>query len=781
MTAAWGALLRLARRDARQHPGRAALVVLLIAVPVAGLVAAATLTMTIRPTADELARAALGSADLAAYPTDGTAVPPAGGRTEPLWRGELTVAGSTVAAIGVDLTGLGAGMFEVDSGQPPAAGAEGVALTAPLARRLGAGVGDAVQTSVGAVPVVAILRDPMAVDREAAVVAPDQAPAPSGYLVDLPPDTDPDSFARTLERAGWDAATRAEVSRSDSDEVLLILVLGGFGFLVTCLVTAAAFAVSAQRRRHDLALLAAAGAESRHLRRSVSSSALLLGAAGSAMGVLLGIAASAASLPWLDSLTNRAIDGLAFSPVVLVAAAAVGIVVAMAAAWFTARTAGRTPVAAALTGRQPPRTSSTRLLVAGAAATGLGALLTLATAGFTGSTAGGEVLFAGGLLLAATLTMLGLGAMSPWLVEQLARWLGTSVPVGVRLAMRDTARFRSRTGPIVMAIVAGLGLSVAVGATVETVEAGLARDYRPELAADQLIVDGSAPVPLVRELRETLPVEADAAMTIIAPVESSPTGRQLPQVVTVAGPELLAAVGAPPSAAAALSAGEVVVLHDPGSEPATGLAELIAPGAVRVVELDLAPDAVPPIVLSAETLERSGAVPAQEITRWLVRLAGPVDDAQRQQARELAARFGQRVTVETGPLAINSGAIQAVVLAGAGALSLLIVGVGLALISREARRDDSVLTCVGASPQDRRGLAAARAGTLTLLGGVLAIPAGLLPIWGLSTASVSGATDEFAFPGPSIVAVVVLVPAVAAAAAWILTRPAPADLTPQDA
>ena len=36
--------------------------------------------------------------------------------------------------------------------------------------------------------------------------------------------------------------------------------------------------------------------------------------------------------------------------------------------------------------------------------------------------------------------------MSPWLVEQFTNRLRTRLPLGIRLAMRDTARFPSRTG-----------------------------------------------------------------------------------------------------------------------------------------------------------------------------------------------------------------------------------------------------------------------------------------------------------------------------------------------
>lgn len=82
---------------------------------------------------------------------------------------------------------------------------------------------------------------------------------------------------------------------------------------------------------------------------------------------------------------------------------------------------------------------------------------------------------------------------------------------------------------------------------------------------------------------------------------------------------------------------------------------------------------------------------------------------------------------------MDTATIQTVALVATAVLSLLIVAFGPGLIGAETRDDDAVLSAVGASPNTRRSLTAARAGTLTLLGAVLAVPAGLIPVWGLST------------------------------------------------
>ena len=790
MIGAWRALLRLAGRDLQRHPGRSLLVVLLVAVPVVGVVAATTGYFTVRVDPSERAHREMGDADAAIYPTDTLVDPqpathlPDGSHTEPLWRAELRLATllgddvRQVEAVGADLDGLARGMFELVEGGAPDETNE-IALTTELARALGVATGDRLTTQVGTVDVSGVIRDPTALNRQAALVPPESAPDASGWLVRLPDGVEVGTVARQLEDTGWDVTTRADLSRSSPEQLLFILVLGGFGFVVAALVTAAAFAVSAQRRQNELALLAATGADASHLRRSVFSSAVLLGVAGSVTGAATGVGVIAATLPWLEGWTNRAVQGIAISAPLLAVAVIAGFTTSLASAWFTARSAGRTPVAAALAGRRPPRTSSSRLLVAGAVSTGVGITVTVATI----STAGPgtrEVTTALGLLLGAAFTMVGLGAMSPWLVERIARRLASRLPVGIRLALRDTARFRSRTGPIVMAIVAGLGLSIAVGAALDTIESGLADSYRPQLTAEQLIVDGPAPVPLVQELEDALPVAATARFTIVQPVDRT-NPEPLPEFVTIAGPRLLDVLEAPREAEHALASGGVVTLYEPDYSDADALGDqagLISPDGVHPVALDPLPQAVPPIIVSAETFQAAGLEAGREGTRWILRLTQPLTDDQLEHARQLAANFGQRIVVEDGPPRIASGAIQTGATLSAAVLSLLIVGVGLALISAETKHDDSVLVAVGASPQTRRSLAAARAGTLTFLGAMLAVPAGLLPIWGLSAAADSGSVAAgLTIPVTVVAVVVVAVPAIASAAAWALARPPEAYVT----
>jgi len=67
-------------------------------------------------------------------------------------------------------------------------------------------------------------------------------------------------------------------------------------------------------------------------------------------------------------------------------------------------------------------------------------------------------------------------------------------------------------------------------------------------------------------------------------------------------------------------------------------------------------------------------------------------------------------------------------------------------------------------------MAAGRALLLSAIGALLAVPAGLLPVWGLNRSD-DAAAGSIAIPWDTIAIVAIGVPCVAAAGAWALTRP----------
>jgi uncharacterized membrane protein YfcA len=96
--------------------------------------------------------------------------------------------------------------------------------------------------------------------------------------------------------------------------------------------------------------------------------------------------------------------------------------------------------------------------------------------------------------------------------------------------------------------------------------------------------------------------------------------------------------------------------------------------------------------------------------------------------------------------------------------ALTVTGIAVALGEAESRPEQQTLLAVGADPRLRRRITAARAGIIALLGGLLAVPAGLLPVWGLLLSRRSPL---------EVVAVVALLPVLAIAATWLLSRPIP--------
>lgn len=110
----------------------------------------------------------------------------------------------------------------------------------------------------------------------------------------------------------------------------------------------------------------------------------------------------------------------------------------------------------------------------------------------------------------------------------------------------------------------------------------------------------------------------------------------------------------------------------------------------------------------------------------------------------------------------------------------LVVGLGATMMSislaqGETRPDLATLAAVGASPGIRRRIAAAQAGVLTLIGGILGAGTGLL----LATVIVRamryqrGQVDphwQLLIPWPAVVAIALGVPLLAMGAAWLFTR-----------
>jgi putative ABC transport system permease protein len=829
------ALGRVAVRDARRDRWRTLLVVLVVALPVAGLGGMISLVDTLTATPAERVTDLMGRADLLAVPDRdvlGATDPlvdladrlPSGAVLEPSSRGsdEVVLPGSRavvmMADTSLDPQALAAGRYRLVEGRAaePRAGVDAteVVVTPDVIEWLDVRVGDRLDlVARGEVEVVGVALRPESLRERRLLVAPGTL-GPDAILeevlVELPPGPagDPtalegvmlrdDAVATTEVLPWWVSIREDELQRRFSGgERSLAVIAGGLALVEVALIAGAAFAVSVRRRQRELGLVAAVGATERQVRRLVLLTGATAGAVGALVGTLLGVAGVLAAGPWYEALAGREVTDVRLDPWWLLGVASLGAAAAVLGALLPARAVAGLPVTVALSGRRPPPEPSARGLRAGLGLLAVGAVVTVvgATSFARVSGVGTYVFLAGAILV-----VLGAGLTSPWLLEQLGR-LAPRLPAGPRLAVRDAARFRTRNGPIVTAAMAGLAATVTITAVVASFDSASARAYEPSLAPDQLLVYGTGASGQGHEA---------AAGAVVAEVG----GRNAPLVALPFGLELLpsrgegerrlwdlalgtddlAAMLGGEAAVDALARGEAVVFGaaDPAGGAVEGatllrweevgddVAEEVEVATVVITELPAPAASAPefsqvPRVLVPPRLVRD-LPEAQDgtLTAWgsLVVLDEPLDDAAFAVASEVADRTVPGSWVQ-GELGYRSDAATwlVVVTVAGGLAGLALVAVAIALAAAESRSDLRTLTAVGAGVATRRSLAGGRAALLAGLGAVLAVPVGLMP----AGAILLQVRDvPLTVPWISVGIVVLLVPALATLGAVLLARaPAP--------
>ncbi|MGQ0631154.1 MAG: ABC transporter permease [Sporichthyaceae bacterium] len=420
---AWGAALRIARRDALRHRWRSLLIIALILVPVAGATAVDILYRTSTSTELEQERV-FGGADALIEPrffdtvtgagvTSAEAfVPPAEDLLAALPAGTRLVPDPLTADVVLTTPGhltrsslyrtdhLGDPLLraraELVSGGAPQSATQ-AAISRSLAEDLGLPRGDALLGAQfdgrdgGRITVSGVVRDPfclscslvvtplrseLATSDRLSYVIPD---AGTRYYVDLPagyergerPIGDLPGDVGLQYRASYGTSQYgfSEVARSSDalTAAALVTLIAGLGLLEVVLLAGTAFAVGARRQTRDLGMLAAQGGSPRDLRRVVLAQGLLLGAIGTLGGLALGFGAMALSDPLWERLGNEVRVGLNFGTAEIVVVMVVGFGSGLAAALFPALGASRRSTTDLLAARFPaPDARSRRGPIAGA-------------------------------------------------------------------------------------------------------------------------------------------------------------------------------------------------------------------------------------------------------------------------------------------------------------------------------------------------------------------------------------------------------------------------------
>jgi putative ABC transport system permease protein len=613
-------LWRMARRDLRRHLSRSALIVALVALPVAGLTAGIVLLQAASPTGEQRAADVLGSATLRVDATSpqarlDAAALPAGSRTLAFSTdgGLLRVGPGVVRRISLtDLPlddPLTTGMLRLRAGRAPRGPGE-VAVSTAVLRQLGRRVGDTLR-----------LVQPDGTDRTVRItgtvlrhadtdaflaVTPRGALGPDArrsWLVALPTGVGDQSVLRGASGLAVTTRERASTSprsvRTRTGVLNPIPIVAGLALMIAALVAAAAFAAGVRREIRELGLLAAAGGSPAQLRAAVLARGATLGVTGGLAGLALGALAAVAVHPALGGIVGHLPRPISLPTLPLVGVVAAAVLAGTAAAWFPARFAGRVPPVEALDARVPTGPPPRHVSRLGILAIVLGCVIAAVGAkpinNLAVSLAGLALLLGGFVACSAALV----AAVEP---------LAPHLPLAGRVATRQAARNRSRAGPAVAAIAVALAVPVFVSSVALTARGDDRAHWLPALGADQLQISRIGPGGAeggsgrsIIELRDPgsgqLPSAAVRAVlaaipgAVAAPLEAAfvpvsgaggsgrlPAGKggagapPMPMVVTVrqlvtqaeepgllyvGGDDLLAALGAQ-SAAADLAAGKVV-------------------------------------------------------------------------------------------------------------------------------------------------------------------------------------------------------------------------------
>lgn len=241
------------------------------------------------------------------------------------------------------------------------------------------------------------------------------------------------------------------------------------------------------------------------------------------------------------------------------------------------------------------------------------------------------------------------------------------------------------------------------------------------------------------------------------------------------------------SAASELRQGRAVVLTTPRFATATTMkimvfedpAEAIVPTTtltipVTVIRVPVPGAILPGAFLPDATIRELGLVETEDdgpygTFPYVVRYDHPVTAADVAHAQEVASRFPDTYA-ETLNAPVRPGAeFRILIIALVLLFAVSVTGIAIALGEAESRPEQRSLLAIGADPRLRRRIAASRAAVLAFLAGVLAVPAGLLPIWGIFASRGS----PLAVPTLEIAGAVLMLPLLAIVSSWLLSRPIP--------
>jgi putative ABC transport system permease protein len=363
--------------------------------------------------------------------------------------------------------------------------------------------------------------------------------------------------------------------------------------------------------------------------------------------------------------------------------------------------------------------------------------------------------------------------------------------VTVRLAWRDLARYRARSGSALAAISLAVLIAVII-CVVAAARYANPLDYTgSNVASNQLILytytpgslKGGPPTGGAAALQKTASAigglvgshEVVELLTTSATLSYAGPDRRWIGAIYVATPELLAAFHIRPDD---VSPAADIVSMRPGLASVAHMQLLDNEHAIDrpvIQELRSLPSgtSAPNTLITLHALRQLGLQPS--LAGWFIQAPQAINPAQEKSAQLMAAAQG--MNTETKDTVPNmSTLINGATVFGIG-LALAILAMSVGLVRSETAGDLRVLAATGASSWARRMLTAATAGGLGLLGALLGTVAGYVGMIGwLRGNTVAGGLSALEnVPVANLLVILLGMPAIAVVLGWVLSgreRPA---------
>jgi putative ABC transport system permease protein len=716
---------------------------------------------------------------------------------------------------------FGGPMLSLVTGNYPAT-TDQIAVTTGVASDFKLSIGANWTVAGKAWKVTGIVQNPQNLLDEFALVVPGQVTTPDNVTVlfDAPGETASGLQAST----GLSVATAETVGNNNQINPETISIAAAvLGMLLIALVGIGGFTVLAQRRLRAIGMLAAQGATPRNIRLVVRANGAATGIVGALAGFVLGFLAWLAYRPQAEQSANHVMGVFQLPWKIIGISLALAIIATYFAASRPAKAIARTPIMAALAGRPPAPKKTRHLTIPIGLCFLVGAffLLGVAGAGNGGGNQNSQMLavVAGFLALAVAIVLL-----APSLLGAVAA-AGRHAPIAIRLALRDLARYRARSGPALAAISLSTLIAVII-CVVSAARLDNVLDYAgPNLTSSQLIVytpsgpyggphgggpPGQATIPAVSTAQaQTVAKEiaADLGTTKMITLESTSAslthaapGRSWSGPIYLATPQLLAAFG--------ISQSEI----NPDADFLTMRSGLASMPLMQLTYGNLGPrgngpggnnqwpcptgscTANPPIqeisqlpsgtsapntVVTEHAISTLHLQSSVQTAGWLITVPGGLTPAQITTAQQLAAGASGMSAETRNSIPSLAQIIDAATIFGI-VLALGILGMSVGLVRSEAARDLRTLTATGAAPATRRIITAATAGALAFTGAAIGIVGGYLAAIGFFRSnSLDGLSSLHSIPVTNLLVLLVGMPLAAVVIGWLVAGREPSGMSRQ--